>query len=72
VLRLRIAWPFPEHVIRDLATRVKAFVVPELNMGQMSREIERVARRPVRGVYHAGGAMIPPEPILQAIQEGVA
>src|SRR5215467_10930807 len=41
--RIISAWPFPEHHIRDLAGRVKAFVVPELNLGQMVREVERSA-----------------------------
>jgi len=42
-LRLITAWPFPEKKIRELATNVKAFVVPELNLGQMVREVERAA-----------------------------
>ena len=41
------------------------------NLGQISREVERVAQRSVRGVFHAGGEMIPPEPILDAILEAV-
>ena len=42
-LRLITAWPFPENKIRELAAQVKAFVVPELNLGQMVREVERAA-----------------------------
>jgi len=42
-LRLITAWPFPEKKIKDLAAKVKAFVVPELNLGQMVREVERAA-----------------------------
>ncbi len=41
--RLITAWPFPETKIRELSTHVKAFVVPELNLGQMVREVERAA-----------------------------
>ena len=40
-LRLVIAWPFPSKRIAELAARVKAFVVPELNLGQMVLEVER-------------------------------
>lgn len=72
LLRLISLWPFPEEAVREAVRGADAVIVAEMNLGQMSREIERVARRPVRGVYHAGGAMIPPEPILQAIQEGAA
>jgi 2-oxoglutarate ferredoxin oxidoreductase subunit alpha len=42
-LRLIIAWPFPEKVIADLAKHVKAFVVPELNLGQMVLEVQCAA-----------------------------
>src|SRR5215469_3785779 len=42
-LRLITAWPFPDKKIADLAASVRAFVVPELNLGQMVREVERAA-----------------------------
>ena len=41
--RLITAWPFPEERIRELADQVKAFVVPEINLGQIAREVERCA-----------------------------
>jgi 2-oxoglutarate ferredoxin oxidoreductase subunit alpha len=69
LLRLISIWPFPESQLRELASQVDELIVAEMNLGQISREVERVTHRPVRGVFHAGGAMIPPEPILQAIQE---
>jgi 2-oxoglutarate ferredoxin oxidoreductase subunit alpha len=70
LLRLVSVWPFPEALLRELAQiTVDEFIVAEMNLGQISHEVERVVRRPVRGVFHAGGAMIPPEPILNAIQE---
>ncbi|HSW50558.1 MAG TPA: 2-oxoacid:acceptor oxidoreductase subunit alpha, partial [Bryobacteraceae bacterium] len=56
-LRLITVWPFPAAKIRQLAGRTKAFVVPELNMGQMVGEVERAAAgaAKVYGVPHAGG-----------------
>jgi 2-oxoglutarate ferredoxin oxidoreductase subunit alpha len=69
LLRLITLWPFPEERVKKLAKQVRAFIVPELNLGQISREVERLARLPVLGVNHAGGAMMPPEPILEAIKE---
>ncbi len=70
-LRLITAWPFPENKIADLAARVKAFVVPELNLGQMVREVERAAagRSKTIAVPHAGGGVHNPEEILKAIVE---
>jgi len=69
--RLISAWPFPEQHIRELAGRVKAFVVPELNLGQMVHEVERAAggKAKVIPVSHAGGTVHNPEVILQAIME---
>jgi 2-oxoglutarate/2-oxoacid ferredoxin oxidoreductase subunit alpha len=69
--RLITAWPFPEHRIRQLARKTKAFVVPELNLGQMVREVERTAGGLARvlPVSHAGGGVHRPEDILQAILE---
>jgi len=68
MLRLISLWPFPENLFQDLGKTVKTIIAAEMNLGQISREIERTTGRPVHGVYHAGGEMIPPEPILRAIR----
>ena len=69
--RLITAWPFPEKKIAEIASKAKAFVVAELNLGQMVREVERAVagKAPVRFVGHAGGSVHRPEDILQAIME---
>lgn len=69
LLRLISIWPFPEATIQELAKNVDEFIVAEMNLGQISLEVERLTRRPVRGVFHAGGEMITPESILETIQE---
>jgi 2-oxoglutarate ferredoxin oxidoreductase subunit alpha len=70
-LRLITAWPFPDRKIADLASRVKAFVVPELNLGQMVREVARAADGKAKtvAVSHAGGGVHNPDEILNAIVE---
>ena len=69
--RLITAWPFPEKKIAEIAGKVKAMVVPEINLGQMVREVERAAagKCTVRHVPHAGGSVHDPEDILNAIVE---
>ena len=69
--RIISAWPFPEQRIRELAPRIKAFVVPELNLGQMVLEVERAAagKTKVVPVSHAGGGVHKPQAILDAILE---
>lgn len=72
LLRLVSIWPFPEDYLRELSNKIDEFIVAEMNLGQIRLEVERITRRPARGVHHAGGAMIPPEHILAAIQEAAA
>jgi 2-oxoglutarate ferredoxin oxidoreductase subunit alpha len=72
-LRLIITWPFPAKLIAELAGKVKAFVVPELNMGQMALEVERAAAGKAKTILvpHAGGTVHEPEAILAAIREAL-
>jgi len=69
MFRLRTAWPFPEERIRELSATIRGFVVPEINLGQMSREVERCALDAcaVATVPNAGGEIHEPEQILEAI-----
>ncbi len=69
LMRLITVWPFPEKRIKELAESAKVFVVPEINMGQISREVERFASGRVLSVTHAGGGMLSPEAVLQRIKE---
>ena len=70
-LRLIAVWPFAGKRIAELAARVKGFVVPEMNMGQMVREVERAVagKAQVVSVTHAGGEVHDPEVIYRAIIE---
>jgi 2-oxoglutarate ferredoxin oxidoreductase subunit alpha len=72
-LRLVVVWPFPEQKIRDLAAKVKAFVVPELNLGQIVYEVERCAggKATVDLVGHAGGTVHNPRDIYNTIKKSV-
>jgi len=72
LMQLRTLWPFPETTLRRVAAErgVKAVVVPELNLGQMVYEVERVigCQAKVYGVPHAGGAVHDPEAIQTAVE----
>ncbi len=70
-LRLIVVWPFPERRIRELATRIKGFVVPEINLGQVVYEVERCAAGKAAAIHvpHAGGAVHDPSKILEAIEQ---
>jgi 2-oxoglutarate ferredoxin oxidoreductase subunit alpha len=69
LLRLITAWPFPSNLIRNLAERIKTFVVPEINYGQMAYEVERTAGGKAKVVLMAimGGSMHTPGEIEEAV-----
>ena len=72
-LRLITVWPFPEKRIRELAAKIKAFVVPEINYGQIVLEVERCAAGQAKAVSvpHMGGWVHDPDDIVKAIQEAI-
>jgi len=70
--RLRAIWPFPEKRIADLAKKIKAFVVVEINLGQIFYEVQRCAAGRCETLLspHAGGGVHEPEDILKVIAKG--
>ena len=68
-LRLITIWPFPRDEIRELGKRVKKIFVPEMNLGQISREIERFVDCEVVPVSKIGGVTHSIDEIYKAICE---
>ncbi len=70
-VRLITIWPFPEKKIAELAGKIKGFVVPEINAGQISYEVERCAAGKclTRHVPAYGGAVHDPGVIYDAFKE---
>ena len=73
LVKLNVAWPFPEELIRQLSRQVKCMIMPEINLGQMVLELERLAqgRCAVRLVAHPGGTIISPRRIVEAIGQAL-
>ena len=71
LLKLKTIWPFGDAIIDQLADRIDRFVVPELNLGQIRLEVQRVVggRAKVEGINRADGLQISPEQILDVIAE---
>lgn len=68
-LKLKTLWPFPEEVVTEAAARVDRVIVPELNLGQLVLEVERVVgREKVHRINQATGELIQPEEILRSIE----
>jgi len=71
LLQLITVWPFAEERIRELSSQAKAFIVPEINYGQMVLEVERCAGSRAKTILvpHMGGSVHSPQTILEAIRE---
>ncbi|HKZ50410.1 MAG TPA: 2-oxoacid:acceptor oxidoreductase subunit alpha [Dehalococcoidia bacterium] len=69
LVTLHTIWPFPEALVRRLASQVTKLVVPELNRGQLALEVERVVQGQcsVVRVNRYDGLMITPEAVLKAL-----
>jgi len=66
LLVLYTQWPVPETVIKQAAEGKARVIVPEMNLGQYRREVERVLPgMEVVGVNRVDGAPITPEMILR-------
>jgi len=71
-VRLKTLWPFPEEPVKKLAETAKTIIVPEMNLGQISLEVKRVAGGDAKVVPMnkiGGGEMITPEEIVAKIME---
>jgi 2-oxoglutarate/2-oxoacid ferredoxin oxidoreductase subunit alpha len=71
MLQLITVWPFPEERIKELSSKAKAFVVPELNSGQIVFEVQRCVEGRAKTFLepNMGGTVHSPEVILKAIKE---
>ncbi len=71
MLKLNTVWPFAEEQVRELARQVKCFVTVEVNLGQIHLEVQRCAgdKAPAFLVGHAGGDIISPETVIEALQQ---
>ena len=68
-LRLRTVWPFPGDELAALPDSVRTVLVPEMNLGQLSREAERHTIKSVFCVPKIGGVTHTMREILSKIRE---
>jgi 2-oxoglutarate ferredoxin oxidoreductase subunit alpha len=69
LLRLITLWPFPEKQVAELADKAKLIVIPELNYGQMVREVERAAKgASIKFLPKLGENLHTPGEILEALE----
>ncbi|MDD2221612.1 MAG: 2-oxoacid:acceptor oxidoreductase subunit alpha [Clostridia bacterium] len=71
LLRPQTIWPLNEALIGDACCGKKAVIIPEMNLGQYAREIERCAPDdvPVVSLPKVDGTMIFPSEIEELVRE---
>jgi 2-oxoglutarate ferredoxin oxidoreductase subunit alpha len=71
MFRIKTFWPFPDKQIKALAQKAKGFIIPEMNLGMCSLELERnvQGKAPVLGIFRVDGEPINPDQILEKIKE---
>jgi 2-oxoglutarate ferredoxin oxidoreductase subunit alpha len=71
LLQLITLWPFPRRLLEPHLRRVKAVLVPELNMGQISREVKRVNQGMTRveTLNRIDGNLITPGEIVERLKK---
>lgn len=71
LLKLNTIWPFAEDLIRKLAKKVEAFVVPEVNFGQIALEVERCAsgQALTKLISHPGGGIHRPQQVADGVKK---
>ncbi|HYE11864.1 MAG TPA: transketolase C-terminal domain-containing protein, partial [Patescibacteria group bacterium] len=64
-------WPFPEERLIELSKNVKAIIAPEMNLGQMVLEVERLCNKhtKIERLNKVNGEIIYPEEIVAKIEE---
>lgn len=70
VLRLGTIWPFPGELVAEASKNKSLILVPEMNLGQLVGEIERVTRGTgvsVKALNRNDGQSISPLAMLEAI-----
>jgi 2-oxoglutarate ferredoxin oxidoreductase subunit alpha len=68
-IRLLTVWPFPDATVRRLAKGKKRVIVPEMNEGQLVREVERCigTETELISVTRNDGSMLTPKEVLEVL-----
>lgn len=73
LLRPLTIWPFPDDAVRKMLRDVDTVIVPELNQGQLIREIRRLTKdkndSDIIPIQRVNGELISPNDILRVIKE---
>ena len=71
LIKLKLLWPFMRHTITEILESSPTILVPEMNRGQISREVKRInqGRCEVATLNKVDGTLITPLEILKKLEE---
>jgi 2-oxoglutarate ferredoxin oxidoreductase subunit alpha len=71
LLEPTVLWPFPSEIVLEIAERVDAFLVTEMNLGQMAREVELASKckTDIYRLNRVDGDPISPPQIVARVKE---
>ena len=65
LLRLKTIWPFPQEELSRVGQKAKRIIVPEMNLGQIVREVQRIVPQ-AEAYSRTDGEVITPQEIISA------
>jgi len=68
LFQIYVLWPFPYQVLSDLSKKIKKFIVPEMNLGQIAHEVDCATKKESIRVNRVDGSPITPGEILEQIK----
>ena len=68
MLRLKTLWPFPDRLVKDIGSKAKKILVPEMNMGQIAGEVMKYASCDVISYPQTNGEVIHPNTIIEQLR----
>ncbi len=70
LIKLGTLWPFPRFALEHYLPQLKTVLVPELNMGQIYREVLRVnaGKSQIEKINRVNGTIIAPDEIVKTVK----
>ena len=70
LIKLGTLWPFPRFALERFLPQLKTILVPELNMGQIYREVLRVnaGKAVIEKLNRVNGTIIAPDEIVKTVK----
>jgi 2-oxoglutarate ferredoxin oxidoreductase subunit alpha len=71
LLDAKTLWPFPKEFIKKWTPQVQAWIIPEMNLGQMANEVRKFVddQQTVFPLNRVDGLLIEPNQILSLISK---